>query len=61
MDLLAILLWAGTIGGVVAVVVGVVQPSRRRAALILAAVLFLPIGILTIMTIGVMFLTDARL
>lgn len=61
MDLLATLLWAGAVGGVIAVVVGLAQPSRRRAALILAAVLFLPIGILGIMSIGIFFLAAALL
>ena len=59
MDLLGTLLWAGAVGGVIAVVVGLAQPSRRRVALILAAVLFLPIGILGILSIGILFLAAA--
>lgn len=61
MDLLAALLWAGAGGGVIAVVVGLARPARRRPALILAAALFLPIGILGILSIGIVFLVAALL
>lgn len=56
MDLVATLLWAGAVGGVLAVVVAVMRPGQRRGWLLLAALLFLPIGILGILSIGVFFL-----
>jgi len=59
MDLLAIVLWAGAVGGVSAVVFAIVVPPRRQAWLIVAAVLFVPIGILGILSIGVLFLGAA--
>ncbi len=57
--LIASLLWAGAALGVVAVIVAIRQPSRRRVALLLAALLFLPIGILGILSIGAVFLVAA--
>lgn len=57
--LIASVLWAGAALGVVAVIVAITQPSRRRVALLLAALLFLPIGILGILSIGVVFLVAA--
>lgn len=45
--------------GALAVVVAVRQPSKRRVALLLAALLFLPIGVLGILPIGVVFLVAA--
>lgn len=59
MDLLAVSLWAGAAAGVLAVVVAVARPEQRRRWLLVAAVLFLPIGILGILSIGALFLLVA--
>lgn len=61
MDLLGALLWAGAGGGVISVIVAVARPQRRRAALLVAGVLFVPIGVLGILSIGVSFLVAAIL
>lgn len=61
MDLLAVLLWTAAAGGALSVVVATVQPRQRRGALLLAASLFLPIGILGILSIGVVFLVATAL
>lgn len=61
MEPLAVLLWTGAVGGVLSVIVATVQPGRRRGALFLAALLFLPIGILGILSIGALFLLAAAL
>jgi hypothetical protein len=58
-DWLAVGLWAGALGGVIAVVAAVVLPHRRRAALLAGAALFLPIGVLGILSIGTFFLIAA--
>ncbi len=50
------LLWGGAIGGVVAAVSALRRPAERRQRLLLAAVLFLPIGVLGILSIGLIFL-----
>ena len=57
--LIASVLWAGAALGVVAVIVAIRHPSRRRVALLLAALLFLPIGVLGILSVGVVFLVAA--
>ena len=57
--LIASALWAAAALGVVSVIVAIRQPSRRRVALLLAALLFLPIGVLGILSIGVVFLVAA--
>ncbi len=59
MDLLAGALWAGAVAGALAVVVAVGRPDRRRGWLLAAASLFLPIGILGILSIGALFLLAA--
>ncbi len=59
MDLLAMLLWVAAGAGVVAVAVAFARPSLRRPALIVAAMLFLPVGVLGILSIGVVFLAAA--
>jgi hypothetical protein len=56
---LAIGLWTGAIGGLIAAVFAVVLPHRRRAALLVGAGLFLPIGVLGILLIGIVFLIAA--
>jgi hypothetical protein len=58
-DWLAGGLWTGALGGVIAVAAAVVLPHRRRAALLVGAVLFLPIGVLGILSIGIFFLFAA--
>lgn len=55
MDGLAVVLWTGALGGVIAVVAAIVLPHRRRAALLVGAALFLPIGVLGILSIGIVF------
>ena len=57
--LIRVAVWAGAALGVLSVIVAVRQPSRRRVALLLAALLFLPIGVLGILSIGVVFLVAA--
>lgn len=57
--LIAVTLWAGAALGVVAVIVAVRRPAQRRLALLLAALLFLPIGVLGILSIGIVFLVAA--
>lgn len=59
MDWLAVGLWTGALGGVIAVVAAIVLPNRRRAALLVGAALFLPIGVLGILSIGIVFLIAA--
>ena len=59
MDWLAVGLWTGALGGVIAVAVAIVLPRRRRAALLVGAALFLPIGVLGILSIGIFFLIAA--
>jgi hypothetical protein len=58
-DWLAVGLWTGALGGVIAVVAAIVLPHRRRAALLVGAALFLPIGVLGILSIGIVFLIAA--
>ena len=55
-DALALALWAAAGGGALAAVVAVRRPTYRRAALVVAAVLFLPIGVLGILSVGAVFL-----
>ena len=57
--LIAVGLWAGAALGVLAVVVAVATPSKRRVALLAAALLFLPIGVLGILSVGAVFLLAA--
>jgi hypothetical protein len=52
-------LWAGVALGLLAVIGAVVRPARRRMLLLVAALLFLPIGVLGIFSIGVVFLVAA--
>ncbi len=59
MDLLAVSLWAGAVAGVLAMMVALARPDRRRRWLLVAALLLLPIGILGILTIGALFLLAA--
>lgn len=56
---LALLLWGLAAAGVVAVVLAVTVPRLRVRLLVAAAVLFLPIGILGILSIGWLFLAAA--
>jgi hypothetical protein len=57
--LLATVLWAAAALGVAAVVGAIVRPHRRRLLLIVAALLFLPIGVLGILSVGAFFLAGA--
>ena len=52
-------LWGGALLGVLAVIVAVRRPARRRVALLLAALSFLPIGVLGILSVGAVFLAAA--
>jgi hypothetical protein len=60
-NVLAMLAWAGAGGSAICVAVALVRPARRRVALVLAAFLLLPIGILGILSIGIFFLAAAVL
>jgi endonuclease/exonuclease/phosphatase family metal-dependent hydrolase len=57
--LVAVVLWTLAALGVLALVVAGLKPGKRRAALLLAALLFLPIGVLGILSIGMVFLVAA--
>lgn len=59
--LLAVVLWTSAALGVLAIVVASSRPSKRRPALLVAALLFLPIGVLGILSIGIFFLAAAAL
>lgn len=59
--LIRVAMWAGAALGVLAVIVAVRRPSRRRVALLLAALLFLPIGVLGILSVGAVFLVAAAM
>ena len=54
-------LWTGAALGVAAAVVAIARPSSRRWALLLAALLFLPIGVFGILSIGAVFLLASAL
>lgn len=56
---IAAALWVGAAAGAAAVVVAIAIPQRRRPALLAAAVLFLPIGIYGILSVGALFLAAA--
>ncbi len=58
-SLIAAGLWGGAALGVVAVIIAVTNPGKRRVALVLAALLFLPIGVLGILSVGAVFLVAA--
>lgn len=58
-SLIGVALWTGAGLGVVAVVVALARPSKRRVALLVAALTFLPIGVLGILSIGALFLVAA--
>ncbi len=57
--LVAALLWTGAALGATSVLVAIRAPRHRRLALIVAALLFLPIGIFGIMSIGAVFIVAA--
>ncbi len=60
MDALAIALWVGAFGGLIAMGSGVLGFTRRRStAFLIAAALFLPIGVFGILSIGAAFLALA--
>lgn len=61
MDALAVLLWAGAGGGILVVFFAVLHPRRRWRWLLVAALLFLPIGVLGILSVGAYFLLAAAL
>jgi hypothetical protein len=58
-DWLAVGLWTGALAGDIAVIAGALLPHHRRAALLAAAGLFLPIGVMGILSIGILFLIAA--
>jgi hypothetical protein len=53
---IAVVLWGAAALGVIAAVSAVALPRRRSVLFLVAAVLFLPIGVLGILSIGVVFL-----
>lgn len=55
----AVALWAGAGLGLLAVIAAVVRPSQRRMLLVVAALLFLPIGVFGILSVGAVFLVAA--
>ena len=57
--LIAVALWVGAALGALAVVVAVAVPSKRRVGLLAAALLFLPIGVAGMLSVGVVFLAAA--
>lgn len=59
MDLLGVIWWGSAVGGMASVAVAVAMPSRRRAALLVAGLLFLVAGLLGILSIGIVFLVAA--
>lgn len=59
MDLLGVIWWGSAAGGFVSVAVAVTVPSRRRAALVVASLLFLVAGGLGILSIGIVFIVAA--
>ncbi len=56
---IAVALWGMAAAGIGAVAVSIAVPARRRVALVVAACLFLPIGIAGILSIGSLFLLAA--
>jgi hypothetical protein len=57
--LLAMVLWGAAALGVIAAIAAIALPRLRRVLFVVAAVLFLPIGVLGIMSIGAVFLVAA--
>ncbi len=57
--LLAMVLWGAAAFGVIAAISAITLPRLRRVLFLVAAVLFLPIGVLGILSIGVVFLLAA--
>lgn len=57
--LVAVMLWTLAVSGMLAVAVAAARPSKRRVALVAAAVLFLPIGVFGILSVGGIFLAAA--
>ncbi|MFN2344427.1 MAG: hypothetical protein ABR616_01760 [Dermatophilaceae bacterium] len=55
----AVALWASAGLGLLAVIAAVVRPSQRRMLLVVAALLFLPIGFFGILSVGAAFLLAA--
>lgn len=56
---LAMALWGAAALGVVAAIAAIALRQLRRVLFVVAAVLFLPIGVLGIMSIGAIFLAAA--
>lgn len=59
MDLLGVIWWGSAVGGFASVAVAVTMPARRRAALLVASLLFLVSGVLGILSIGIVFIVAA--
>ena len=57
--LLAMVLWGAAGLGVFAAISAIALPRLRRVLFVVAAVLFLPIGVMGILSIGVVFLVAA--
>lgn len=54
--MVAIGLWMGALGGIAAIAVAITTPARRRSALVVAALVFLPLGVLGLLSVGAAFL-----
>jgi hypothetical protein len=59
MDLLSPIWWGSAVGGFASIAVAMTMPSRRRAALLMASLLFLVAGVLGILSIGIIFIVAA--
>lgn len=59
MDLLSVIWWISAIGGMIAMLVGLVWPRARFRVLWAAAAMFLIAGILGAASIGIIFLAGA--
>lgn len=59
MDLLGVIWWGSAAGGFASVAVAVTMPSLRRAALLVASLLFFVAGVLGILSIGIVFIVAA--
>lgn len=58
-SLIGVALWTGAGLGVLAVALAVARPDKRRVALLVAGLAFIPIGVLGILSIGALFLVAA--
>jgi len=59
MDLLSVIWWTSATGGLASVALAVAMPTLRRAALLVASLLFIVAGVLGILSIGIVFIAAA--